>query len=123
MFGSKKLETIETVVNHELKLVTKWLSLNRLSLNADKTELIFFHSRQRSLNYDISIKFNGVRLIPVNYVKYSGLFIDKYLSWNFHVLQLRMTFSSAMVISCIKRPKLKGLKGKMVKHQYYGKIK
>ena len=32
MFGSKKLETIETVVNHELKLVTKWFRLNKLSL-------------------------------------------------------------------------------------------
>ena len=38
MFGSKKLATIETVVNHELKLVTKWLRLNRLSLNAGKIE-------------------------------------------------------------------------------------
>ena len=80
MFGSKQLATIETVVNHELKLVTKWLSLNKLSLNAGKTDLICFHSKQRSLNYDISIKFNGIRLIPVDYVKYLGMFIDKYLS-------------------------------------------
>ena len=35
---TKKLEAIETVVNHELKLVTKWLRLNKLSLNAGKTE-------------------------------------------------------------------------------------
>ena len=51
MLGGKKLATIETVVNHELKLVTKWLRLN-----AGKIELIVFHSKQRSLNY-ISIKF------------------------------------------------------------------
>ena len=70
MVGSKKLATIETVVNNELKLVTKWLRLNKLSLNAGKTELIFFHSEQQSLNYDISIKFNGVRLTPVDYIKY-----------------------------------------------------
>ena len=50
MFSSKKLATIETVVNHELKLVIKWLRLNKLSLNAGKTELIFFHSIQRCLN-------------------------------------------------------------------------
>ena len=30
----KKLATIETVVNRELNLVTKWLRLNKLSLNA-----------------------------------------------------------------------------------------
>ena len=95
MIGSKNLATIEAVVNHELKLVTKWLRLNKLSLNAGKTELIFFHSKQRCLNYDISIKFNGVRLIPVDYVKYLGMFIDKYLSWNFHVLQLSKKLSRA----------------------------
>jgi len=42
MFSSKKLKTIETVVNHELKLVSKWMNLNKLSLNTDKTKLFFF---------------------------------------------------------------------------------
>ena len=42
MYNSKKAKTIETVVNTEQKQVSKWLSLNKLSLNADKTELIFF---------------------------------------------------------------------------------
>ena len=95
MFGSKKLATIETVVNHELKLIPKWLRLDELSLNAGKTELIFFHSKQRCLNYDISIKINGVRLIPIDYVKYLGMFIDNYLSWNYHMLQLSKKLSSA----------------------------
>ena len=58
MYSSKKLKSIETVVNTELKLVSKWLRLNKLSLNSDKTELIFFHSKRHILNYDgISIKF------------------------------------------------------------------
>ena len=36
-----------------------WLRLNKLALNAGKTELIFFHSKHHLLNYDsISIKFN-----------------------------------------------------------------
>ena len=56
----------------------KWLKVNKLSLNAGKTELIFFHSKQRPLNYDISIKFN-----------------DKFLSWSFHVFQLSKKLSRA----------------------------
>ena len=36
MFGSDMLGTIESIVNYELKLVSKWLKLN-----AGKTELIF----------------------------------------------------------------------------------
>ena len=96
LFGSEKLGTIESVVNYELKLVSIWLKLNKLSLNAGKTELIFFRSKQHSLDYDkISIKFNGVKLIPVDYVKYLGMYIDKHLSWNFQVLQLSKKLSRA----------------------------
>ena len=61
LYTSKKLKTIETIVNTELKEVAKWLNLNKTSLNAGKTDF-FFHSHQHSLNYDnISIKFNGVK--------------------------------------------------------------
>ena len=96
LFASDKLGTIESVVNYELKLVSKWLRLNKLSLNATKTELIFFRSKQHHLNHDdISIKFNGLKLIPVEYVKYLGMYLDKYLSWNFHILQLNKKLSRA----------------------------
>ena len=85
MYSGKKLKTIETVVNTELKQVLTWLRLNKLSLNAGKTELIFFHSKKHSFEYDnISIKFNGQKLVPVDQIKYLGMYIDKYLSWNFH---------------------------------------
>ena len=86
MYSDKKLKTIETVVNTELKQVLTWLRLNKLSLNAGKTELIFFHSKKHSFEYvNISIKFNGQKLVPVDHIKYLGMYIDKYLSWNFHV--------------------------------------
>ena len=49
MYNSKNLKTIETIVNTKLKQVSKWLSLNKLSLNTDKTDLIFFHSKQNML--------------------------------------------------------------------------
>ena len=72
------------------------ITINKLSLNAKKTELIFFRSKQHSLDYtDVSIKFNGVKLTPVDYVKYLGLYIDKYLSWNFQILQLSKKLNKA----------------------------
>ena len=42
MYGSKKINTLETV---DLKLVSNWLRLNKLSLNAIKTELVIFRSK------------------------------------------------------------------------------
>ena len=96
MYSNTKLKSIETIINTELKSVSKWLQLNKLSLNTNKTELIFFHSRQRLINYEgISIKFNGKKLHPVDHVKYLGMYIDKYLSWDFHILQLSKKLSRA----------------------------
>ena len=96
IFNSKKAKTIETVINTELKEVIKWLRLNKLSLNAGKTELIFFHSSRHQLNYDnIYINFNGVRLKPVEFIKYLGMFIDRYLNWNHHITNLSKQLSRA----------------------------
>ena len=99
LFRGNKLKTIETIVNTELKFVSTWLRLNKLSLNTDKTELIFYHSRQHLLNYDdITIKFNNIKLKPVDHVKYLGMYIDKFLSWNFHIKQLSNKLSRAIGI-------------------------
>ena len=96
MYSNKKLKTIETVINTELKEVIKWLRLNKLSLNASKTELIFFHSQRRILNYDdISIKFDGKKLSPVDSIKYLGMYIDKYLTWNVHIREFGKKLSRA----------------------------
>ena len=96
IYNSKKPKTIETVINTELKQVIKWLRLNKLSLNAAKTELIFFHSKRRPLNYDsISIRFNGIKLTPVDHVKYLGMYLDSYLSWEYHIHELSKKLSRA----------------------------
>ena len=97
MYNSKKLKSIETVINHELKQVNKWLRLNKLSLNASKTELIFFYpTSMKSLNFDQTyINFNGIRLKPVDFVKYLGMYIDKHLNWNHHIHELSKKLSQS----------------------------
>ena len=96
VFHSKKPKTIETIINTELKEIVKWLRLNKLSLNAAKTELIFFHSYKHPLNYDnISIKMNGIKLTPVDFIKYLGMYLDKFLDWNHHIEELKKKLSRA----------------------------
>ena len=96
LYNSSKPKTIETVINCELKYMVKWLRLNKLSLNAGKTELIFFHSQRHKLDYEnISIKLNGRRLKPVNFVKYLGMYLDRYLLWTEHIVELSKKLSRA----------------------------
>ena len=96
LFANKKLKTIETVINTELKNVSTWLCLNRLSLNEDKTELIIFHSKRNIPKLDkFSIKLNNKKLAPVDCVKYLGMYIDKTLSWDTHIFHLTKKLSRA----------------------------
>ena len=93
---SKKLKTLETELNHDLKLCTEWLNANRLSLNIDKTKLLLFHSKKKCFDYnDITIKLNKFKLNPSDNVKYLGIFLDKNLSWDYQIIQLSKKLSRA----------------------------
>ena len=70
---------------------------NKLSLNSKKTELIIFRSKKKPINGDFSIKLNGFKLKPSDNVKYLGMYLDKHLSWDFHIHKLSnslVTFES-----------------------------
>ena len=55
-----------------------------------------FKSKQTKLHNDIiSIKLGGVKLIPSDNVKYLGLHLDKYLSWDVQINQLSKKLSRA----------------------------
>ena len=50
IYQSKKLKTLESDLNHDLKLCSEWLNANRLSLNVDKTKLLLFHSKKKKMD-------------------------------------------------------------------------
>ena len=89
-YASRKMKSLEPVLNQDLKMTSDWLKGNRLSLNVDNSELILFKSkRKRFDNNNFSIKINGRKMEPTNHVKYLGLYLDEKLSWSVHINQLR----------------------------------
>ena len=89
IYASKRIKTLETDLNVDLKATSEWLKANRLSLNVKKSQLIIFHSKLKKVNITtFSIKFEGIKLIPSKYVKYLGVYIDENLSWSAHVNEL-----------------------------------
>ena len=70
-------------VNADLKI----LLANKISLNCDKTEIIFFHKPGKKVP-DIKIKMNGHRIFPSKHIKYIGIFIDETLNGGFHCKNL-----------------------------------
>ena len=44
-------ENLEKIINLELKKISMWLKINRLSLNIDKTNIVVFHPFNKPLKY------------------------------------------------------------------------
>ena len=55
-YASKKLSTIESVMNCKLKKLTEWLKSNKLSFNPGKSELVIFRSKTKKELDEITIK-------------------------------------------------------------------
>ena len=87
-YASKKLSTIEYVMNCELKKLTEWLRSNKLSLNSGKSELVIFRSKTKKELDEITIKINKSKLSPVPNVSYLSVVLDEFLSWDAHVNKL-----------------------------------
>ena len=88
-YESDNLSHLEKLVNNELKHVKKWLDVNKLALNIDKTNFIIFHSRQHSLSKPVNIKIDKEHVKQAKYVKFLGLLLDENLSWRYHQSELR----------------------------------
>ena len=96
MFGSSKPKTLETVLNCDLKKILDWLKANRLLLNVKKSKLVLFQKKQSNFdNKNLSIKLDGYKLDPTENVRYIGVYIDHFLSWDFHISQVSNKLSRA----------------------------
>ena len=81
---SKTQKEMQKHINLDLKLLHKWLTANKISLNCAKTELIIFHGTSIDKNFEYNIKINGHKLTPTNKLKYLGVLIDNKLNGEYH---------------------------------------
>ena len=96
LIKNKSLKQIKKYVNLDLRNLCKWLKSNKISLNANKTELLVFRHPNKVLNYDLKIKIDGKKLFPSDYVKYLGILIDSHLKWNYQTDTLASKLSRAI---------------------------
>ena len=69
-------------------MLVEWLRVNKISLNNDKTELIYFHKVNNTIPTDNMIKLNGKKFYPSKKIKYLGVYLDETLSGNSHCEEL-----------------------------------
>lgn len=75
----------EENMNKYLDVVAKWLALNRLSLNVDKTVFVTFGNYCDSVPIQSVIRINDELVKRVEYCKYLGVIFDFNLRWNKHI--------------------------------------
>ena len=73
-------------MNDILRKISKWLALNKLSLNTDKRVYMEFGSQCDSTPKNLNIIKSGIKIKRVKSTKYVGLVFDNNMRWNEHIV-------------------------------------
>ena len=85
------IENREVLINNEPEKVNKWLKLNKLAVNVDKTKSMLFHKRRPVT--PIQFSMNNRIIDVVQYFNYLGIMLDADMSWKTHVAMVRNKLS------------------------------
>jgi hypothetical protein len=74
------------LLNEDLDKISKWMKINKLTLNVKKTKWVLFTTAQRrkTLNIINTIAMDGEMIDTSNSVKYLGLILDEFLTMADH---------------------------------------
>lgn len=77
------LNELIALINSELIKISQWFNSNKLELNLDKSNFMYFHLKPHVYKID-HIKINGTNLLQKSSVKFLGVIIDQHLNWREH---------------------------------------
>ena len=93
---------LDNEINSEIEKMNLWLKLNKLSLNADKTKYMIFHTNQRIIP-PIALSINNKLIAQVSTFNFLGIMLDSNMLWTSHTNLVCMKLSKT--IGIIKRLK------------------
>ena len=82
IYHGSDLSVIENAFNKELADISKWLKVNKLSLNIKKTHYMIF-SRKKS-NHQLDLRIDNQKIDETSTTKFLGVYIDNKLNWKTH---------------------------------------
>ena len=72
-------DTLEKIVNKELKNISNWMKLNKLTINYKKTEYIIITNKKEKTRFKVKIDENVISHSTC--IKYLGVVFDDSLNW------------------------------------------
>ena len=85
LFSHEDPVQLEKLINTELKEISNWFKLNKLSLNIDKTNFMIFKNKYNNKPMpDFKIEIDNKHIEQVDTTKFLGILIDNNLTWKAH---------------------------------------
>lgn len=79
-------EEISDRLNEQIKKIEKWLEINRLSVNVNKTKVMLIRGiRKKTVEDNVKVVLQDTILELVSEIKYLGVILDKNLTFSAHV--------------------------------------
>ena len=91
LFEAKSPHALQKLLDDEFPKVCNWFQINKLSLNTDKTCFQIYNKSNQEV--DVNVKLRGDHIREVETVKYLGVFIDRNMKWNNHVIHISSIIS------------------------------
>lgn len=98
-FKHKNFNILINMVNDELRLISTWFKLNKLSLNVKKTNYIIFTGKNVKRNdfaNTSKIKIDNTEIEQVTRTKFLGVIINSHLTWDDHIKTLSNKISKSL---------------------------
>ena len=90
-FGNTTDEIQSSIIS-ELQTICKWLDLNKLCLNVNKSKFMLFHMQQRVTPL-LHFELNGSPIEYIQEFNFLGLTLDSSLSFKFHLTKIKNKIS------------------------------
>ena len=90
--NGKNIDQLFEIMNRELEKLLKWMFVNKLSLNVQKTKYMVF-SFSRNTSYNKNLYINGQHVEEVQSYKFLGVMLDTKMSWDCHVSYIKNKIS------------------------------
>jgi hypothetical protein len=75
------IDTLYRKTNKEMEEITDWFSINKLSLNVDKTNYMLFTNLKLKKDEIPKIYINKKEIEEALFAKFLGVYLDKHLTW------------------------------------------
>ena len=102
-YSDTNVKALNQTLNNALIKVSKWLQVNKLTLNIKKTQVILFNAKNKKVKEPLKLKINGENIKQVNSTKFLGIIIDSKLTWKQHIAHIQHKISKTTGIICKTR--------------------